>query len=88
MLAEDNDTFQPEPEPDGPIDRSPPPRVKSTRPKPEKILFCGWRRDVRDILLLLDRQVCAGSEVHMMTDALPLEERDDRLRNEVRGGRP
>ena len=35
---------------------------------PEKILFCGWRRDVRDMLLLLDTMVAPGSELHMFNE--------------------
>ena len=82
MLAEDNGMYRPEPPPAGPLDHGPPPRERGATRKPERILFCGWRRDVRDILLLLDRQVCAGTEVHMMTDSVPLGERDERLREE------
>jgi len=46
-----------------------PPDVEGDR---EYILFAGWRRDLRDILLLLDVMCVQGSEVHIMAGtALP-----------------
>ena len=52
----------------------PPPVAK------EKILCCGWRRDIRDILKQLDKQVAPGSELHMMSDTIPINERNAFLR--------
>ncbi|KAH8049278.1 hypothetical protein JL720_15667 [Aureococcus anophagefferens] len=47
----------------------------------EMILCCGWRRDIRDILLQLDKQVARGSELHMMSDTIPLEDRNRYLKD-------
>ena len=41
----------------------------------EYILFAGWRRDLRDILLLLDAMCASGSEIHIMA-SVPLSDRD------------
>ena len=41
----------------------------------EYILFAGWRRDLRDILLLLDAMCAPGSEIHIMA-SVPLSDRD------------
>ena len=35
---------------------------------PEKILFCGWRRDIRDMMLHLDSMLAPGSELHMLNE--------------------
>ena len=34
--------------------------------KAEKILICGWRRDARDVLNLIDELVLPGSEIHIL----------------------
>ena len=81
VVAEDNDTYRPEPPADASAPPPPPPPEPPT-PRVESILMCGWRRDIRDVLLLLDGQVARGTEVHMVTDALPLSERGRRLRAE------
>ena len=52
--------------------------IDNSKRKPEKILMTGWRRDIDDIIVLLDELVCAGSELHMLNE-LDLDERDDRL---------
>ena len=46
--------------------------------KPELILMCGWRRDLDDIIVLLNRLTPPGSELHMM-NTVPLEKRADKL---------
>ncbi|KAH8075889.1 hypothetical protein JL720_10339 [Aureococcus anophagefferens] len=50
------------------------------------MLFCGWRRDIRDIIHHLDRLVMPGSAIHraihLCTDAVPLHERDVKLAEE------
>jgi hypothetical protein len=58
------------------------PTVTKDRSKAEKVLICGWRRDIRDILKLLDRVVAAGSEVHTMTHSVPVEARNQQLLDE------
>ena len=58
FIAEDDDTFRPASPPEHlERGRKAPPQVEHPPQKPEKILCCGWRRDIRDILLVLDRQV-------------------------------
>jgi hypothetical protein len=34
----------------------------------EKILMCGWRRDIRDMITLLDSLVLKGTELHMVCE--------------------
>ena len=41
--------------------------------------MCGWRRDVEDIILVLDSQVLRGSTLHILC-ALPVDERERRWR--------
>lgn len=77
VIAQDNDTYKPQ-EP-VPIEGGTPPEMKPHEKKREIILFCGWRRDVRDILQQLDKLVDPGSEVHMMTHCVPVEKRAERL---------
>jgi hypothetical protein len=48
----------------------------------ERILICGWRRDIRDVLKLIDSLVQKGSEVHMMTHCIPIEKRNAQLMEE------
>ncbi|KAJ1459338.1 hypothetical protein M885DRAFT_511226 [Pelagophyceae sp. CCMP2097] len=80
VLAEDDDTWQPKPRVNADAGALPPAQRRPA--KEELILFCGWRRDVRDIILHLDRLVKAGSRVHMCTDSIPLHERDLKLEEE------
>ena len=40
----------------------------------EKICFLGWRRDLRDVIYLLDSQVKYDTEVHVLCE-IPLAER-------------
>ncbi|KAH9261472.1 hypothetical protein BASA81_000128 [Batrachochytrium salamandrivorans] len=50
--------------------------------KPERFLFCGWRRDVDDIILELDELVCKGSEVTILCNM----EIEDRMQRFEQGG--
>ncbi|KAF0702813.1 hypothetical protein As57867_007710, partial [Aphanomyces stellatus] len=34
----------------------------------EKVLVCGWRRDIQDMLVLLDNFVERGSQVHLVNE--------------------
>merc|ERR1719203_1907638 len=61
------------------LDVGQPPEPGIPTSKKEKILFCGWRRDIRDVLQQLDKLVMPGAEVHMMTHSVPLASRNDRL---------
>ena len=80
VIAEDDDSYCPLEKPVSGI--SPEalslPMIDNSKRKPEKILMTGWRRDIDDIIVLLDELVCAGSELHMLNE-LDLDERDDRL---------
>ena len=66
VIAEDDDTYSPEDVCEEEVDIIPEPIPVIG--DPEKILFCGWRRDVRDMLLLLDTMVAPGSELHMFNE--------------------
>ncbi|RHY33151.1 hypothetical protein DYB34_001117 [Aphanomyces astaci] len=66
VLAEDNDTYKPEPPtlvPPVPI-----PVIPAKDKIKEKILVCGWRRDIQDMLVLLDSFLERGSEVHLLNE--------------------
>lgn len=77
VLAEDNDTYAPAKEE---LEHAgEPPPLNDTDKPIEKILFCGWRRDIRDLFQQLDKFVKFGSEVHMMTHCIPLSQRMERL---------
>ena len=76
VLAEDNDSYQPQA-----------PAVISAGLLPdttpqvaplERILFCGWRRDLDDMLMELDSYVPPGSEATILAQ-VPLAERDEKL---------
>ena len=66
VIAEDDDTYEPQDIYEGDVDIVPEPIPVVG--DPENILFCGWRRDVRDMLLLLDTMVAPGSELHMLNE--------------------
>ncbi|XP_058094301.1 ion channel CASTOR-like isoform X2 [Magnolia sinica] len=55
--------------------------ARSTR-KPQKILFCGWRRDIDDMIVVLDAFLAPGSELWMFND-VPEKEREKKL---IEGG--
>ncbi|XP_065881577.1 ion channel CASTOR-like isoform X5 [Euphorbia lathyris] len=44
----------------------------------EKILFCGWRRDMEDMIMVLDAFLAPGSELWMFND-VPEKEREKKL---------
>eukprot|EP00931_Biecheleriopsis_adriatica_P114953 TRINITY_DN90819_c0_g1_i1.p1 TRINITY_DN90819_c0_g1~~TRINITY_DN90819_c0_g1_i1.p1 ORF type:complete len:868 (+),score=127.80 TRINITY_DN90819_c0_g1_i1:59-2662(+) len=77
VIAEDNDTY--EPEEANVVEMGEAPAKSDPDSSIEHILFCGWRRDIRDILAQLDSMVLPGSEVHMMTHCIPLSLRSERL---------
>ena len=69
MLAEDDDTYQPGEPAELEIQMSCP----DWKPKKriERILFLGWRRDMHDIISVLDRFVDQGSELWLYNEARP-----------------
>ncbi|XP_057720585.1 ion channel CASTOR-like [Arachis stenosperma] len=76
VIAEDDDTYAP---------ASLPMVWKGSLPKdfvypksPERILFCGWRRDMEDMIMVLDASLAHGSELWMFND-VPEKEREKKL---------
>jgi len=80
VIAEDNDTYKPELPQEVQVGRAP--DLRETPSERETILFCGWRRDVRDILHHLDGIVKKGSTVTMMSHCIPIHERNAGLLEE------
>ncbi|RLN98106.1 hypothetical protein BBJ28_00011051 [Nothophytophthora sp. Chile5] len=66
VLAEDDDTYKACPPVTIEAGKVPLPPVKE--PTRERILMCGWRRDIRDMFVLLDAVVQPGTEVHMLCE--------------------
>ena len=84
VLAEDDDSYEPNDGtypltagecPDG-AETCPVP-YDATRP-PERVLFCGWRRDMSDLISQLDEFVPPGSELWLMNQ-IPASMRAERL---------
>uniref|UniRef100_A0A7S0KW69 Calmodulin n=1 Tax=Micromonas pusilla TaxID=38833 RepID=A0A7S0KW69_MICPS len=73
VIAEDNDTYAPKQR--HRCDPGAVPILENEEDEKEYILFAGWRRDLRDILLLLDAMCAPGSEIHIMA-SVPLSDRD------------
>jgi len=70
VLAEDNDSYTFDPNPiifDQQYEKDLPPYAPSVT-KPEKILFCGWRRDLDDMIVELEKTVPENSELHILSD--------------------
>ncbi|KAL4160520.1 hypothetical protein PRNP1_001088 [Phytophthora ramorum] len=66
VLAEDDDTYKACPPALIEVGQVPPPQPKF--PTCERILMCGWRRDVRDMIQLLDAVVEPGTELHIICE--------------------
>jgi hypothetical protein len=66
VLAEDDDTYKACPPVQIEVGKVPvsPPKI----PTQERILMCGWRRDIRDMIQLLDAVVQPGTELHMICE--------------------
>ncbi|XVF84269.1 hypothetical protein PTKIN_Ptkin17bG0019700 [Pterospermum kingtungense] len=76
VIAEDDDTYAP-----GPLTmvwRGNLPRDFFVPKSMEKILLCGWRRDIEDMILVLDASLAPGSELWMFND-VPESEREKKL---------
>lgn len=76
VLAEDDDTYKPMPPCE--VRRSKLPEHVIEPPEASTILMAGWRRDVDDVLELLDSLSEPGSVVHMLNE-LSVKERNERL---------
>ncbi|KAH6557694.1 hypothetical protein KP509_1Z100200 [Ceratopteris richardii] len=79
VIAEDDDSYSPTSPSKvhcGSLPQLPiPPKL------PEKILFCGWRRDIHDMIKVLDAFLPRGSELWIFCD-VSIEERERKLHEE------
>ncbi|KAE8907405.1 Ion channel [Phytophthora fragariae] len=66
VLAEDDDTYKACPPVSIEVGKVPPPPEKM--PTSERILMCGWRRDIRDMIQLLDAIVEPETELHIICE--------------------
>ncbi|KAK7328324.1 hypothetical protein VNO77_22428 [Canavalia gladiata] len=76
VIAEDDDTYAP-----GPLSevcKGLCPRIRDPPKYPEKILFCGWRRDIDDMIMVLEALLAPGSELWMFNE-VPEKEREKKL---------
>ncbi|CAI9294233.1 unnamed protein product [Lactuca saligna] len=80
VIAEDDDTYTPSPLPE--VRRGLFPKKVDPPKFPEKILFCGWRRDIDDMIMVLEAFLAPGSELWMFNEVLEKE----RERKLVDGG--
>ena len=80
VIAEDNDTYEPELSMHINKDRMNQCTSIGIRdePRPEKMLFIGWRRDMDDMVLQVDDCVCNGSELTLFS-SVALSDREARL---------
>lgn len=79
VLAEDEDTYQPMTCAQVEPGLCP---VETPRRRTEKVLFLGWRRDMDDMIVVLDTFVAPGSELWLYNE-VPIQEREQML---IRGG--
>ncbi|KAK8563191.1 hypothetical protein V6N12_011246 [Hibiscus sabdariffa] len=66
VIAEDDDTYAPGPLPE--VRRVSFPEVPELPKYPERILFCGWRRDIHDMIMVLEAFLAPGSELWMFNE--------------------
>lgn len=76
VIAEDDDTYAPGPIPE--VHSGLFPETSDPPKYPEKILFCGWRRDIDDMILVLEAFLAPGSELWMFNE-VPEKEREKKL---------
>ncbi|XP_020531991.1 ion channel CASTOR isoform X3 [Amborella trichopoda] len=76
VIAEDDDTYAPTTLPQ--VWRGSLPKDFSAPKLPERILYCGWRRDMEDMIMVLDAFLAPGSELWMFND-VPEKEREKKL---------
>ncbi|GAB4848105.1 Probable ion channel sym8 [Ancistrocladus abbreviatus] len=76
VIAEDDDTYAPGPLPE--VFTGLFPRITDPPKYPEKILFCGWRRDIDDMIMVLEALLAPGSELWMFNE-VPEKERERKL---------
>ncbi|XP_075662403.1 ion channel CASTOR-like isoform X3 [Castanea sativa] len=76
VIAEDDDTYSPAALPT--VWRGSLPKDFFVPKSTEKILLCGWRRDMEDMIMVLDAFLAPGSELWMFNDVLE-KEREKKL---------
>ncbi|KAL5784245.1 hypothetical protein ACOSQ2_006637 [Xanthoceras sorbifolium] len=76
VIAEDDDSYAPASLPM--VWRGNLPRDFIVPKSEEKILFCGWRRDMEDMIMVLDAFLAPGSELWMFNE-VPENEREKKL---------
>ncbi|GJY98584.1 ion channel DMI1 isoform X1 [Tanacetum coccineum] len=76
VIAEDDDTYSPGPLPE--VRRGIFPKKVEPPKYAEKILFCGWRRDIDDMIMVLEALLAPGSELWMFNEVLE-KERETKL---------
>ncbi|KAD5803597.1 hypothetical protein E3N88_14957 [Mikania micrantha] len=68
VIAEDDDTYAPAPLPM--VKEAPFIHISRPARKPQKILLCGWRRDIDDMIVVLDAFLAPGSELWMFNEVV------------------
>ncbi|XP_056177208.1 ion channel CASTOR-like isoform X2 [Syzygium oleosum] len=76
VIAEDDDTYAPAALPM--VWRGHVPKDFGIDQSSEKILFCGWRRDMEDMIMVLDASLAPESELWMFNE-VPEKEREKKL---------
>lgn len=76
VIAEDDDTYAPGPLPE--VQKGFLPNVLCPHKYPEKILFCGWRRDIDDMIMVLEAVLAPNSELWLFNE-VPEKEREKKL---------
>ncbi|KRH06080.1 hypothetical protein GLYMA_16G003300v4 [Glycine max] len=76
VIAEDDDTYAPGPLPE--VHKGLCSRIHDPPKYPDKILFCGWRRDIDDMIMVLEALLAPGSELWMFNE-VPEKEREKKL---------
>ncbi|XP_073034934.1 probable ion channel POLLUX isoform X2 [Primulina eburnea] len=76
VIAEDDDTYAPSSLPE--LRKGLSPRITDPPKFPEKILFCGWRRDIDDMIMVLEALLAPGSELWMFNE-VPVNDRHQKL---------
>ncbi|KNC56240.1 DMI1 protein [Thecamonas trahens ATCC 50062] len=84
VIAEDNDSYTLRPRSAWALPGSPSPALDAPEPPhpAEHVLFCGWRRDVEDMIVELDQWVAPGSSLTVLSP-LTLAERHEATRDGV-----
>eukprot|EP00937_MAST-01D_sp_MAST-1D-sp2_P003885 g3885.t1 len=80
VIAEDDDTYEVAEPVDIVVGKNP--EYQLPTPEAENILMTGWRRDIRDIFMLLDSLVVMGTKVHVLAETAV----DDRIQELIAVG--